>query len=62
QNYFHRKKNVAVVSARVKSGVGVFNAQVSYMEEEDANQILDWYEPVRVQGIETDVIVENNLD
>ena len=55
QNYFHRKKNVSVVSARVKSGMGVFNAQVSFMEEEDANRILDWYEPTKERKVESDL-------
>ena len=62
QNYFHRKKNVAIVSARVKSGIGVFNAQVSYMEEEDANRILDWYEPSGERKVESDLIVDNGLE
>ena len=28
QNYFHRKKGVATVSAAIKSGIGAFYAQV----------------------------------
>ena len=39
QNYFHRRKRVATVSARIKSGMGVFNAQVSHMEEAEAERI-----------------------
>jgi putative membrane protein len=62
QNYFHRKKNVAIVSARIKSGVGVFNAQVSYIEEEDANRILDWYEPSRERVVKSDFIVDDSLE
>jgi putative membrane protein len=62
QNYFHRKKNVAIVSARIKSGVGVFNAQVSYIEEEDANGILDWYEPSRERVVKSNFIVDDSLE
>ena len=45
QNYFHRRKRVATVSARIKSGMGAFNAQVSHMEEAEAEHLLTWYEP-----------------
>lgn len=45
QNYFHRQKSVATISARVKSGVGAFDAQVRHMEEREAERILEWYEP-----------------
>lgn len=45
QNYFHRKNSVATISARVKSGVGAFDAQVRHMEEKEAERILEWYEP-----------------
>ncbi|WP_246231619.1 PH domain-containing protein [Sporosarcina jiandibaonis] len=62
QNYFHRKKNVAIVSARVKSGMGVFNAQVSYIEEKDANEILDWYEPSVEKKVESNLIVDDILE
>lgn len=47
QNYFHRRRGVATVSALVKSGVGAFNAQVRHMDESEANQLLEWYEPKR---------------
>jgi len=47
QNYFHRKKSVATLSASVKSGMRTFNAQVSHMEETEAERILKWYEPKR---------------
>ncbi|MHA6259830.1 PH domain-containing protein [Sporosarcina sp. CAU 1771] len=45
QNYFHKKKGVATLSARIKSGASMFNAQVSHMEESEAERILGWYEP-----------------
>ena len=45
QNYFHKKKSVATLSARIKSGATMFNAQVSHMEESEAERILTWYEP-----------------
>lgn len=51
QNYFHRKAGVATVSARIKSGMGLFNAQVSHMEEADADRIIGWYEPTRESQI-----------
>ncbi len=48
QNYFHRKKHVATVSAAVKSGMIAFNAQVRHMEVKEAEKIFAWYEPKRV--------------
>lgn len=45
QNYFHRRKDVATISARIKSGMGAFTAQVSHMENTDAERILNWYKP-----------------
>lgn len=45
QNYFHKKKNVATLSARVKSGASMLNAQVRHMEKAEAERILEWYEP-----------------
>ena len=45
QNYFHKRKSVATLSARIKSGATMFNAQVRHMEESEAEQILTWYEP-----------------
>lgn len=47
QNYFHRRRGVATVSAAVKSGMGAFSAQVSHMEESEADRLLGWYEPTR---------------
>lgn len=52
QNYFHRKKGVATVSARVKSGSSRFNAQVRHMEEAEAERLLTWYEPSAVKKSE----------
>lgn len=45
QNYFHKQKSVATLSARIKSGATLFNAYVSHMEESEAERILAWYEP-----------------
>ncbi|SUJ20237.1 Bacterial membrane flanked domain [Sporosarcina pasteurii] len=58
QNYFHRKRKVATVSAAVKSGMGAFYAQVKHMEEEEAEQILAWYEPAREAVVEGVLEVE----
>src|SRR5690606_36275218 len=44
QNYFHKKKSVATLSARIKSGATMFNAHVNHMEESEAERILTWYE------------------
>lgn len=49
QNYFHRRHRVATVSAAIKSGMLAFHANVRHMEEQDAEQILNWYEPNRVK-------------
>ena len=43
KNYFHKRKQVATIVARIKSGMGVFKAQVSHMDEVEAEQILSWY-------------------
>lgn len=45
QNYFHRKKGVATVSARVKSGMDKLNAEVRHMEESEADRLFSWYKP-----------------
>lgn len=47
QNYFHRRRGVATVTATVKSGVVGFKAGIRHMEEADADRLLDWYEPIR---------------
>ena len=44
QNYFHKRKNVATLAASIKSGMGIFRAQVFHMEEAEAERILAWYE------------------
>lgn len=45
QNYFHQRRQVATISANVKSGISVFKAQVSHLDEPDAERIMAWYEP-----------------
>lgn len=44
QNYFHKRKDVATLAASIKSGMGIFRAQVFHMEESEAERILSWYE------------------
>ncbi|KAA0948424.1 PH domain-containing protein [Sporosarcina sp. ANT_H38] len=44
QNYFQKRKSVATLAARIKSGMTIFNAQVHHMEESEAEKILSWYE------------------
>ncbi|MCM3745001.1 PH domain-containing protein [Sporosarcina luteola] len=44
QSYFHRRKGVATVIANIKSGMGVFHANVHHMEVEEAERIFNWYE------------------
>ena len=51
QNYFHKRKRVATLAASIKSGVSVFNAQISFMDEEEAEKILSWYEKNTKEGI-----------
>ena len=43
RNYFHKRKQVATLVASIKSGMGVFEAQVSHMDEVEAEKILSWY-------------------
>nr|WP_192598951.1 PH domain-containing protein [Sporosarcina limicola] len=47
QNYFHKRKQVATLAASIKSGMGIFNAQVLHMEESEAESVLSWYEKNR---------------
>lgn len=61
QNYFHRRKGVASISASVKSGMGVFAAEVSHMEEAEADRILGWYEPSRDNQKQVESITENEI-
>lgn len=49
QNYFHRKNDVATVSAAIKSGMIAFNAKVKHMDVKEAEMILAWYEPKTVR-------------
>lgn len=44
QSYFHRRKGVATVIANIKSGMGVYHANVHHMDVEEAETILRWYE------------------
>lgn len=43
QSYFHRRKEVATVVASVKSGMGVFEAQIPHMDELEAEKLVAWY-------------------
>jgi len=61
QNYFHRRKGVASISASVKSGMGVFAAEVSHMEEAEADRILGWYEPSLDNQKQVDSITETEI-
>lgn len=57
QNYFHRRNDVATVSASVKSGMIAFNAKVKHMEVRDAEEILSWYEPKAViEGVQEEYV------
>ena len=61
QNYFHRRKGVATISASIKSGMGVFTAQVSHMEEAEADRILGWYEPSSENQVQVEALSENKV-
>lgn len=61
QNYFHRKKGVATISASVKSGMGVFTAEVSHMEEAEADRILGWFEPSVENQVQNDLLSEEEI-
>ena len=61
QNYFHRRRGVATISAAVKSGMGAFTAQVSHMEEAEADRILGWYEPSRDDKIQVEPLPEKKI-
>lgn len=59
QNYFHRKSNVATVSAAVKSGMTAFKAQVRHMEVEEAEKIFAWYEPRKSESVVLEEVEED---
>lgn len=44
QSYFHRRKKVATIRANIKSGIGLYDPAVKFMEQSDAESILNWYE------------------
>lgn len=44
QNYFHRRRKVATITANVKSGMGVDAPSIRHMTEENAERFLSWYE------------------
>lgn len=58
QNYFHRKNKVATISAAIKSGALAFDAKVKHMDEQDAERIMDWYEPKPVTNREDEAYKE----
>ncbi|TWT02546.1 PH domain-containing protein [Planomicrobium sp. CPCC 101079] len=45
QSYFQRRKNLASIQATIKSGMLGAAARVDHMEEQDASEVLAWYEP-----------------
>ncbi|ARK21397.1 PH domain-containing protein [Sporosarcina ureae] len=44
QNYFHRRKRVATITANVKSGMTLDAPAIRHMPQEDAEKFLSWYE------------------
>ncbi|ARD48019.1 PH domain-containing protein [Sporosarcina sp. P33] len=44
QNYFHRRKHVATITANVKSGMTVDAPAIRHMPQEEAEKFLAWYE------------------
>lgn len=49
QNYFHRKRGVATVSAAIKSGMLAFNAEIKHMDVAEAEKIFTWYKPKEIE-------------
>ena len=45
QSYFQRRKKLASIQGTIKSGMLGATARINYMEQEDADRILEWYEP-----------------
>lgn len=44
QNYFHRRRKVATITANVKSGMTVDAPSIRHMPQEQAERFLEWYE------------------
>ena len=44
QNYFHRRKRVATITANVKSGMTLDAPTIRHMPQEEAEKFLAWYE------------------
>lgn len=47
QTIFQRRKRVATIQLNVKSGMGVHDVRLRQMDMEEAEDLLDWYEPSR---------------
>lgn len=45
QTIFQQRKRVATIHLNVKSGMGVHDVRLKQMDEEEAEALLDWYEP-----------------
>ncbi|WOV83950.1 PH domain-containing protein [Sporosarcina jeotgali] len=45
QTIFQRRKRVASIHLNVKSGIGVHDVRLRQMDVDEAEELLDWYEP-----------------
>lgn len=50
QTIFQRRKRVATIHMNVKSGIGVHDVRLRQMDVDEAEHLLDWYEPSRESG------------
>ncbi|WP_158541058.1 PH domain-containing protein [Sporosarcina sp. BI001-red] len=52
QTIFQHRQRVASIHLNVKSGMGVHNVRLRQMDVEEAEDLLNWYEPSRESGCE----------
>lgn len=50
--YFQKRKNVSSIIATIKSGVSGETSTVPHLNKEDAEQLLNWYEPGKPYKVE----------
>lgn len=57
QTIFQRRKRVATIHLNVKSGMGVHDVRLRQMDVEEAEALLDWYEPTRENEVIGSMII-----
>lgn len=53
QTVFQRRKGVASISARIKSGMVAYHAELKHMRQDEAEHLLRWYKPRERSNVST---------